>query len=78
VGETDNLKTRLKNHESKRGLTPEMCQEFDAWYVIIPKTSGAKSMSRAIERDVTKVLVKEGRLMQSSGDLNNKNFGIRE
>eukprot|EP00210_Caulerpa_lentillifera_P004045 g3858.t1 len=73
VGETDNLRKRLKTHRQR-----ELGREFTTWYICIPKTSGAKSMSRAIERSAIQELTEFGKLMQSTRDSQNQSFGIRE
>ena len=77
VGETDNLKQRLQSHRRKK-IAPEMGKSFETWYVMVAKQHGAKSMSRALEQELTEAMVREGFLMESDHDARNKSFGIRE
>ena len=75
VGETDDLKGRLLYHQRKaRGrLGP-----FETWYICIPRTEGAKSMGRAIEKSMIESMVHQGYVMESTRDVRNKHFGLSD
>ena len=77
VGETDNLKGRLKAHRS-RLRRADLGRDFETWYVIVPKFQGAKSQSRSLEPPTMEAMEKAGFLMESNYDKRNKHFGIRD